>query len=316
MSNDNNTGTLVNVAAPPLAAVAGVSAASFNLAEHATLIRVKITAWSAHSKCDKAAEAAARVGGAKRDRIKSIIKHVEDPDRKEINDVVNEARNWYAKETHAWDDGTRLVTNVQYERVNAQLLEYRAKFWEAVQKFLKRLPEFEAKAAPDQGDYAGLFPTAAEVEKRFGFEITRSAVPRTDDIRLKHVSPEAAQQIERETKEMQAKLVTECMTDVVARINAVLGAFITNMRKADELGTKAGWHETTIENVVELGKLIPELNLTGDRALNAAARAMVEQFRDYDKDTLKKDSKEREAATVKATNLLDAVRNMKITDGI
>jgi hypothetical protein len=276
------------------------------------LVKIEISAWAAREKCKAAAVAGANAGGADTDRVEAFLIHVPKEERESITKVVNEARNWYADETHYWDGGSRLITNVQYDRVMSVLKKMELKFKEEVGKFLDRLPELEAAAAGGQGAYGGRFPSRSQVERKFKFEITRSAVPNTNDIRLRHVSPEVAREIESSTKAMQAKVVTEAMTRLMARVQTVIGHFTAKMDEPD----RSGWHPTTITNVVELAKIIPELNLTGDATLNRMSRDMIETFSGLDAKALKKDGKARAAAKAKATSLLDAVTNMKVTGKI
>lgn len=290
--------------------VAALVDSNFDLASNATLLRVKITTWSAKAKCVEAAANAASAGNADSSLLEATIRHVAKAELQEIESIVSEARNFYASETQSWDEGIRLVTNVQYQRVVDKFDELKIRFKSAVANFIAKLPNLEKLAAKQQGKYAGGFPSHDQIEAKFRFDVESMAISRTDDIRLRHVSPAAAQKIEADTKRHQAEAVVSCTKKLVERIHSTLQHLVDNLAK----GQSGKWQESTITNIIELGKLVPELNLTNDPAIAFAARNMVEQFRDLEPKKLKTDATERDAVAAKATSIIEAMN--KISDKI
>lgn len=279
----------------------------FDLCMHATLIRIKIRVWGASEKCEEASYDAAQAAGGDAEFFSTTMRHVpkKHPLKVAVEKKVNEARNYYAQETSFWDGGSRLVTNLQYARIIAELNRIRAEFIEAAGNFLDGLPQMEAVATSKQGKHAGKFPSRSEVERLFSFEITTSAIADPNDIRLKHVSADTATEIENATRSLQATRVTGAMNRLMARMVKAFENFAEQMNSETQ-----GYHATAVTNMQELAEIIPELNLTGDPGINAMARRLTEMFSGLTSKDLKEDPEKRKTLTAKTGDLLKRVREM------
>lgn len=313
-NNDSSTAGITAAVSAATTMVGGVPIPnSFDLSQHACLVRIKIRGWSSREKCEAVAQNAATAAGANVEFVEGFINRVakKHPLRAAVETARNTARNWYKDNLPFWDAGSRLVTNLQYDRVMTELKAMRAVYLQAVEAFLDGLPEMEKTAAANLAGYAGCFPSRSDLERLFSFEIETSAIACADDIRLKHVSAETARDIEASTRRQQAEKVTEVMTRLVVRIQSAMEHF------EDQLTSESqGYHGTAVTNMQELAAIIPELNLTGDPGINAVARKLGEMFQNITSKEIKEDPKKQKELLAKTGDILARVKTMKVTDAI
>jgi hypothetical protein len=286
------------------------TSAAFNLVDNALLIRMTIRQWSGKSKDLELASVAAHMHGAVTDAVDTYTAALEKIDREPIAQVVNEARNWMAQNTHQWDAGSRIVLTTDYERVRSKLDSLKAQFYERVNEFLNRRDELARKAEQRLGSLFKGFPERYELEGRYEFTITRLTLARTDDIRLRHVDGEAIKEIEREMERQYGEKVSEATRNLIGRLRIVLSNFSEAMGKSN---TK--WHDTIVSNVTDLLAIVPALNLGGDPSINALARRIGEDFR-YSAEELRSNPELRAEAQQKVASIADAIRAIRISDDI
>lgn len=291
----------------------------FNLYENAILIRTNIRMWSGKTKDLELSAITAAQNNASTDAVESYTAALEKFDRKPIEVVANEARNWLADNTNFWDTGVRLVATNDYERVRTKLDGLRISFYEELNRFLARRDDLAVKAKSRLGILFKGFPEREELAKKYEFSIRTEAIARTDDIRLRHVDTAAIQEIEKHMMEMHAQKLTEVNKNLLIRIQTVLSNFAEAMGRTYKL--KGGeevtrWSDTIITNIFELLDVVPALNISNDAQVNAIAKRIGDEMRTFQADTLRKDKGVREQAQSKARDLMAEVRKLKISDSI
>lgn len=244
---------------------------AFDFARDTTLVRVEgsLYPWS---KQDRTASSnAASADQADEELFTTYVKLIPKEDRLKPQQILSDARALLNFPNHIkWDkNGNSAVRNVQLEGVLQDLQDLKVKFNDAVQELVAKLPELERRAKSKlNGAYTRLgFPTASEVVKRYSFDIHIGVAPSPDDLRCQGVSSKAKQQIEAAVRAEQQGKLTDLHRQVVSALDAALSRVVNNLTDFSE-GKIARFEDTLVTNLAELVEALPQLNISGDRAVD------------------------------------------------
>jgi hypothetical protein len=249
---------------------------SFDIARDATLVRIRTKGYTWSKKDKVAASNAAKADNADDDAFSAFTRLCPD-EFKDIrlapSRIVAEARDLLDYPHNIkWDkDGNSLVLNTKLDATLQKLNDLRAKFFDAVDKLINELPAIEDAARKKLNgavDRLG-FPTAGEVRAKFEFELVQGSVPHADDIRLRHASPAAIAAVTASVQKQAAEKVQEIHSEVVAGITGALAALAEKFTAFNE-GKIVRFEEGFINDLDSIVENLPALNVTGDRAVNAA----------------------------------------------
>jgi hypothetical protein len=246
---------------------------SFDIARDCSLISISGSLYPWAKKDEVAATNAAVADHATSSRYTAYVQRLTKEDRLAPQQILSEARRYLDFPTgFKWDGkGNFAVQNVKLDGVVSKLEEYKAKFYDAVDQLCKRLPELAAKAKADlNGSFDRLgFPSEDEVRERYTFDIKQGVIPAAEDIRLNHVSSKARAAIETAIRKEQTDKVTELHQQVVEALEKSLARVVSNLSEFTE-GKIARFEDTLVTNLEELVEALPSLNVSGDRAVDAA----------------------------------------------
>lgn len=246
---------------------------SFDLARDCSLVSISGSLYPWAKKDEVAATNAASADHASSNRYTAYVQRLTKEDRLAPQQILSEARRYLDFPTgFKWDGkGFFAVQNVKLDSVIAKLEEYKAKFYDAVDQLCKRLPDLEAKARAElNGSFDRLgFPSEQEVRERYTFDIKQGTIQHADDIRLNHVSAKARAAIESSIRKEQQEKVTELHQQVVGSLEKALARVVSNLTEFSE-GKIARFEDTLVTNLEELVEALPNLNVSGDRAVDAA----------------------------------------------
>jgi hypothetical protein len=252
------------------------NATSFDIARDATLVRIRTKGYSWNKKDKVAAANAAKADNADDDAFSAYARLCPD-DFKELrlapSRLVAEARELLDYPfSIKWDkDGNALVLNTKLDGTLQKLNDIRARFFDAVRDLVAELPNIEAAARAKLNgavDRLG-FPLATEVREKFDFEIVQSAVPHSDDIRLRHASPAAIAAVTASVQKQAAEKVQEIHSEVVGGITKALATLAEKLSAFNE-GKIVRFEDGVFAELEAIVENLPALNVTGDRAVNAA----------------------------------------------
>ena len=249
---------------------------SFDIARDATLVRVRTKGYNWSKKDKVAASNAARADNADDDAFSAFARICPD-EFKELrlapSRAIAEARELLDYPFNIkWDkDGNALVLNTKLDATLQKLNDIRARFFCAVDELVRELPAIEAAARVKlNGAFDRLgFPTAGDVRCKFECEIVQSAVPHADDIRLRHASPAAIAAVTASVQKQAAEKVQEIHAEVVGGITKALAALAEKFNAFND-GKIARFEEGVFADLEAIVENLPALNVTGDRAVNAA----------------------------------------------
>lgn len=281
---------------------------TFNLAEDAMLIKVSISCFTGRKKDKVLAEEVALQKNANSDNISTSLSALDKEDRMPTQQIATAARNWLNEHSAIWDsDGWRLIGNATYEGLRQKLEEFKAEFIAAKDKLCARRDELASKAKHKLGKLADRcpFPELHELHAAFEFEIMTQPIANPDDIRLKHVSPQAAAQIAEGVRKAQAAKTQDALRQLVSRL------LDTVTHAANKLSEKdAIFRDTLIDNVRDTVALVPALNLTNDPHIAKLAKEIAETVALAKPEVLREDPVARKVVADKAAEAVKKGRSI------
>jgi|GEM_PF-6187011 len=298
----------------PKKATSAADLYSFDLAANCTLVKLSASQFSGRKKDEALAADVARDNNGDTDAYETFLKVLPDETRKAIQQIVTEARTYYKLHTTPWDTGWALVNNTIYEKLRSDLEEFGIKFMEAVQtEVLDKRDQLADLSDARLGKRAYLypFPELEALRGEYEFNVKTMPIPNPKDLRLKHVSPDVAKQIEAETTQLLNDKLKGAMTTVVSRIRSVVERVFDTLNDGDKI-----FRDSMIQNVKDLCAVIPELNLTNDRFISQVADEIMTTLGNVDCKKVREDPEERKAVAVKAGSLLDRLKNVKLADNL
>lgn len=284
------------------------------LSERAMIAHVKIESWSAKCKDAKVTDKVHRDHNASADAGAYQKRLLSKDALAEITQIANEARKEHYARTVPWEDGgMRLLSAAGFTAYAEAMKGYRRKFECAVEKFVSLYPDFvsDARARLNGMFNAADYPDPDQIHKRFGFAVRINPVPESNDFRVTLSDAQAAEiraDIEARTRDALA----DGMRDVWERVAERVGHMakkLNEFQPATEPGQKnqGVFRDSLVENVRELVRLLPSLNLTGDAKLDAIAKRMEAELCGHDADTLRQSDNIRAGVAAKAEAILKDV---------
>jgi hypothetical protein len=202
-----------------------------------------------------------------------------------VQSISGKIRNWHLRQTLPWSDtGTRLLPMSNFFDYKQELNKMEQEFNVAVQDFIAAYPvlisaaAFQIGALFNRDDY----PDEDKLQHKFSVRTSFHPVPLADDFRvvaeteLKNELRDQYEKMYREREESTAKelwgRLHEYLTTLVDRLEKKQQAVAAS---ANGTKTKAGqFHESHIENGVELCSLLTRLNILDDPQLEAARKCL------------------------------------------
>lgn len=277
----------------------------------AMLAGINISVWSAR-KLDKPATVKVNNdAGANSDVARVNKSLVSRHALAEITEIGNRARRSFYARTLPWaDSGNRILSALAHPDFMADMRSVKNDFDAAVAKFVAGYPDFVSQA---RSDMSGLFdandyPEPGEIAARFGFRHRIWPMPNAADFRVEIGDAELAR-VRAEIGADFADAINDAVKDVYSRIADCVGGMAEKLNAfAPEKEGKARgtFRDSLVDNVRELVKILPSLNITGDAAL-AGIAVKMESLCFHDADDLREDATLRQTIADKAREITEAV---------
>lgn len=278
-----------------------------NIRNQLLVVSLGLSAWEAR-KQDKQVnrEVAANhgtdsgVGRYHKDLLPDATEH------KKILTIRNAWRIWHYDNTLPWgDDSGRVLRSIDFLDYAEGHNLFQAQWTEALEEFYAVYPTLVAQAEMrlntlfNPNDY----PQLDEVKRRFAVRLNTYPLPNAEDFRIiEGIPPEEAEKLcEQAVDGMQARL-NDALKDLWKRMYEVVSTM--QSRLSIPIGEKGGrFHDTLVDNVIELVELLPRLNLTGDPEIARMADEM-QGLTKYPAETLRQSPDARTAVADKAALLI------------
>lgn len=300
------------------------------LNEKAMLARLSINQWSGRKQDKNGTKEVAANHSADADQL-SLNKYlVPKKSLKEIQNLIGEARREFYHYTLPWkDDGQRILTSTGYFELAKRMRQKKQDLEPAIDAFVQAYPSLvaQAKTLSKNGSLGTLaedsdFPSEAEIKSKFGFDFSVEPLPVSGDFRVE-LSDSETKLIKQQIEENNQKAVQAAMQDVWKRMEKVLTNMSEGLKAYKELDqpkvvtvktrhgktyqreryVEGAFHDTLVENIRELLKVIPSLNLEDDQNVTKFA-AQMRALTKYDADQLKENQGLRDKVAKAADDIL------------
>jgi hypothetical protein len=234
------------------------------LSTKALLIYVSIFQWAGR-KSDQKANKTVESQHATKDKTGNYTKKLL-PGSKELEKIGAAAsliRAAFYKETLPWfSDGARIISSKNYLTFAADFQRLKSNFEQSVNDFLVVYPTLRLNAQSSLGSLYNTndYPHESLLREKFQCEISVMPLPDVKDFRTDIGENEKKAFIEK-MKSVESNAMLDCWTrlhDVVSKASERLS------------DPKASFRDSLLENVTEICRLLPRLNITENPDLETA----------------------------------------------
>jgi len=232
--------------------------------------------------------------------------------RDELADIVQfvgKIRQFVYDNTLPWSDsGLRMLPTVNFAKFCEKMSDFETDFTKLVQDFVYIYPTLITAQAMALGDMFKRddYPTANEIMTKFAFRVNYMPMPSSGDFRV-DVGNDAQKYLQEQLERVAQERVDNAMADIKRRIGEHM------KRMSDRLTTDyvAGeakqrrFHDSLVDGALELCDLTKALNVTGDKDLEDARRALESALLHTDANELRKN----EAVRQDTKKAVDAILN-------
>lgn len=225
--------------------------------------------------------------------------------RKEIADHAAACRLWHNTKTLPWaDKGARLLPTSLFLDYKQEANNRRYAFDRMVTQFIADYPALVQTAHNYLGNLFNPedYPSPDEVYSKFGFRMVFAPVPESGDFRL-DLPAQELDEVRRGYEDSFKDRLADAMKDPWDRLHKMLLGISDKLTDKDGDETKKRYHDSLIDNAVELCGVLTHLNVTGDPALERARKDLERTISNTDMESIKESATER--ADVK--NKVDAI---------
>lgn len=286
------------------------------LSEKAVLASLSISRWTARRFDKKVTNQIHRQHGAASDVGRYTKRLIAVKAMADIESAVTAARNYHYEHTQPWfDQGARLLPSALYLEFARKMQEFRQQFESAADEFQSDYPNLVSDARLrlngmfDERDY----PSQREIRRRFEFDVAILPCPDTtaNDFRIA-LSNEHAEDIRRDIERRMENALHRAEEDTAARILDVVGHMADRLSSyKPKKGTKKAegiFHDSLVENVRDLAKLLPAFNLANDPKLAKITAQIEHQLCKHDAEALRDDPAMRKIVAASADDILASVK--------
>ncbi len=288
--------------------------------ENCMLVKIGIKLPGSKQLIVRAAQEAANTFKADAESIDSHIRKFTKKDLSAVQEIATQARQKIKFFTSTWDDhGWRICKTEFYPDLSRELEELKLKFDDAVNTIVNdRYEEIKADSQRRAGDLWEdvRFPEKEEFATQFDFIIEVDEIKDPKDVKISGPAGLMKEVQEQMQKRNETKL-KEAQTETLERVKSVLADTVSRLKHYDtgkakfsdakkkgDKPTKVRISDSVIDNVVEVGKVIKQINLTDDESLNKAADSLTEVFSRFQgKDNMKelKENPKKRKEVIKAS---------------
>lgn len=229
--------------------------------------------------------------------------------------IYSDASKYFYNVTLPWDDrGYRLLSIDLYEEFTKRFKEYTSSYRKAVREFITGVTQHIEESKGILGDAFNITDykfmavnggvDTQMLKDQFALEIEFQPVASGDDLRatLTEADRESiAADIDKKATEKFGK----SQEHIVVSLIETVGKIHERLSGADNT-----FRDTLITNLEDLVNLVPKLNIAGDPDINKLAKKAKVALTKHDPQTLRDDTKTREAVAKEAKDILKQAKGL------
>ena len=217
-----------------------------------------------------------------------------------IRIVADEARKFVYEQTLPWSNkGERILLTRNKSKFDTELRRLEGDFQAAVKDWVEVYPRAIKESAVHLGSLYNADDFPSDISQCYDFALEPSAIPTGADFRL-DIAEESMQEMRDALDERNRELVGEAMRDAFGKLHKEIKA-IADFFDRENAGKKVRFHDSLVDNLKNLVKVLPDINLTDDQALLKLAKDAEKELSGLTSGKVKKMTpKEKETARAKA----------------
>lgn len=287
------------------------------LTDYAMLATLKISKWGGEKKDQSITQEIAQSKDANARLVSGHKKLIEAPSFARISTVAGKARNHvHYVYTMPWaDNGARILPVELYSRYMQEMALVQDEFDSAVDDFIAEYPTLIKAAELKQSGLGTAFnlsdyPSPQALRNHFRLEAKIRPIPEGRDFRVS-MTDEVIKGIQ---QDLDAE-VTEAFMGATRSVYRRIAEVVTSMceglerhgQKAPGAKKAKGFKDASIENVIKLVEILPDLNVAGDPVLSKLANDMANKLTRYTAEDYREDEALREQTIKDAKAILSEV---------
>jgi len=279
-----------------------------DISARALLVNTTVRVWTGE-KCDRAiTREICDMKGAEKDAVranKSLLgEHI-----RGVQSAERAVRQAVNDRTLPWmDDGTRILKGSVFMGFTEAMAQPIREFDSAVDAFIASYPEIKFEARRRLGDAfaEGDFPAQSRLRERFGVKLTYLPVPSIDDFRV-CLSDEEIAAVRRNAQEALRGTVNDAVRSLLDRLHEPVARMATRLRlfrRTSSGKVEHPFRDTLVENVREIVKLAPALNLMDDPKIAELCADIERHLASQDPEQLRRSARLRNSVADEADAIL------------
>jgi hypothetical protein len=223
----------------------------------------------------------------------------------EVDKVFGAARRLHDKLTLPWnDDGDRLLPSQSLMAYRDKMKPLRDDVEAATQRLLA---SYEQLVADRKLEMNGMFneadyPSIENLTKKFSCELEVKPLPASNDIRLPN-NAEMELELRAKYTDMCAERVQEAQKEIWFRLTDPLKRLIEVLVKDGRI------HDSTHSTILEVARMVPQYNVTGDPRLDKAAAEIYALISGVSTDSLRGSDGTRKRTAEAASAMIDSINS-------
>lgn len=275
------------------------------LDERAMLVYLSIGFWEGRKKDEAKSSEVIKDERASEDAgtwwTRTIPPHATKP----IINARLRARAVHLEYTMPWmDDGFRILPASMFLKYTEAMRQGQDNFNTVVADFLMEYPQIVKDASARLGGLfkPEMFPSQDDLANKYPWQLRFIPLPTAGDFRV-NLGIEAADDIRKNIQAQVDEAMAGAMRDLWERLHEGVSKIAEKLNDSE-----AVFRDSLIGNVVELCELLPQMNITGDKKLEAARQDVIKKLTKQEPEVLRKNKTAR-ADTAKAAG--DILKQME-----
>ena len=283
-----------------------------DISARALLVNTTVRVWTGEKRDRAITREICDMKGAEKDAVranKSLLgEHI-----RGVQSAERAVRQAVNDRTLPWmDDGTRILKGAVFMAFTEAMAQPIRDFDTAVDAFIASYPEIKFEARRRLGDaFAdGDFPAQSRLRERFGVKLTYLPVPSIDVFRV-CLSDEEIAAVRRNAQEALRGTVNDAVRSLLDRLHEPVARMATRLRlfrRTSSGKVEHPFRDTLVENVREIVKLAPALNLMDDPKIAALCADIERHLASQNPDQLRNSARLRATVADEADEILRKIQ--------